>query len=248
MPTPFTHLEVAQRLLRDEKIPQHMRDFLHDNLAAFTLGSVAADGRVGSGAPRETTHFYAYGEPLVEHPWRVMVRENPRLMRPHSDAHRAFVAAYVAHLSMDEIWSKHMVGPHFVGAGWGDQRFRFYMLHIILIYMDERDLAKLEDWIPESLCAAMPESWLGFMSDDDLRSWQTLIHDQIKPDGHSQTLEIFGERIGKPPEEMRAILDDPNTMQSDLWDHVSKALLGEVEAQLYAHARQQLIMYLQETT
>jgi hypothetical protein len=247
MPTPFTHLEIAQRLLRDEEIPQIMRDILDAQRGAFLLGSIAADARVGSGLAREKTHFYAYGQPILEHPWRVMVQQNPALLLPDNAAHQAFVAGYVAHLSVDETWSKEMVGPHFVLREWGDRMLRFYMLHIILIYMDERDFARLESWQSASLQQAEPQHWLDFASDADLIVWRDLIYQQIKPDGISQTLDIFGGRIGKQPEEMRAFLDSPQEMQAGLWDNITPDLLTEVEASMYAHARTQMTRYFQES-
>lgn len=247
MPTPFTHLEIAQRLLRDTNLSTHIRSLLSDQVGPFLLGSVAADARVGAKVPREETHFYAYGEDIVDHPWRMMMRKYPDLLHPHDNAHRVFVAGYVAHLAVDEIWSRYMVAPHFAGREWGERAFRFYMLHIILIYMDERDLTLLEDWQADQLKAAEPDNWLPFTDDDSLRAWQTLIYEQIVKDGKSRTLEIFGGRIGKEPAEMRAFLDSPSDMQAGLWDHISPDILAQTEARMYAHARDQLTIYLHET-
>jgi hypothetical protein len=248
MPTPFTHLEIAQRLLRDEAIPARDRALLNAHRSAFLLGSIAADARVGSGASRDTTHFYMYGQDIVEHPWRVMAYRHPAIMHPHSTAHQVFLAGYVAHLAVDEVWSKYMVGPNFGGATWGPNRaFRFYMLHIILIYMDERDRPQIEDWQPDTLCAARPNDWLPFISDEDLLAWLNIIHRQITPGGESETLEIFGRRISRSPEQMRAVLDSEAAMQANLWDNVPRAALQSVEARMYDHARQQLIVYLDES-
>ncbi|GAB4522789.1 MAG: hypothetical protein OHK0046_35830 [Anaerolineae bacterium] len=247
MPTPFTHLEVAQRLLTDDLIPQATRDLLKAERGAFLLGSIAADARVGSGAPRSTTHFYDYRDGISEHPWRVMVKENSDLLTPKDAAHRAFIAGYVAHLAIDENWSLRMVGPHFAAREWADNAFRFYMLHIILIYMDVRDLAALESWQAEALASAAPQAWLRFMTDDDLYVWQRLIYDQIKPGGISETLTIFGGRIGKAPEEIQAFLDDAVKMESGLWQHIPQTLLHEVETLGYAFAREQLMIYMAES-
>lgn len=247
MPTPFTHLEIAQRLLTDEQLSHGMRDFLHGERPAFLLGNIAADARVGNGAPREHTHFYQYGQNIEGRVWRAMIDDHPDLMHPHSPAHRAFVAGYVAHLTVDETWSLYMVYPHFVQREWADRARRFFMLHIILIYMDERDLSRLEAWQPDSLCAAEPHNWLAFIPDDDLRRWQSTIYDQIKPDGDVQTLDIFGSRIGTSPQAFRDILDSPVRIQTDLWDHISKDILHGVESICYERARQQMRLYLQES-
>jgi hypothetical protein len=249
MPTPFTHLEIAQRLLRDDAVPADIRAMLWSERGAFLLGNIAADARVGSGAPRDSTHFYQYRKGISEHPWRLMVQQDPALMTPANAAHRAFTAGYVAHLSVDEIWSLQMVGPHFARREWGNGlHSRFYMLHILLIYMDERDFPRIEPWQAGRLIHAVPNHWLSFLPDDDLHHWQAFIHEQIKPNGTSQTLTVLGERIGKRPEELQAFIDSPQQMQDQLWDNIPQSLLAEVEGGMYIHAREQMVTYMKETT
>lgn len=247
MPTPFTHLAIAQRLLVDKAVPQTIRAALHAERSAFLLGNIAADARVGSGAKREVTHFYAYGKPIKRAPWRVMMDENPRLMQPHDAAHRVFVAGFVAHLSVDEYWTKNFTMPQFGMREWADLRERFYMLHMILIQMDERDLVAIEPWQADTLCVATPAKWLPFINDHDLRAWRDVIHQQIKPGGISQTLDIFGERISRTPGEMRAIVDDADELQTRLWDHVPRHLVDEAETAMYAYSREQMLVYWNET-
>lgn len=247
MPTPFSHLAVAQRLLNDELLPQNYRDFLRSELGAFLPGNVAADARVGAGVPREQTHFYLFAQDIVESPWRVMLKKHPELWQPHSAAQQAFIAGYIAHLAMDEIWSRQMVRPHFAEREWGERALRFLMLHIILIYMDERDLRLIEPWQADKLDSVQPDHWLPFISDQDLSAWQRLIADQIKPGGVSQTLNIFGGRIAKTPAELRAILDSDQQMQADLWDHIPPEVLKQVEENMYLHARDGVSEYLSKS-
>lgn len=247
MPTPFTHLAIAQRLLQDPALSSDVREALAKARDAFLLGNIAADARVGSGAARADTHFYQYGEPIDAPPWRVMTGRFPRLMQPHDAAHRAFVAGYVAHLSVDEYWTRNLSGPYFALKEWADRQERFYMLHILLITMDERDLASLEGWQAGALAAAEPLDWLPFASDADLRQWRDLIHTQIAPGGHSETLHIFGQRINKSAAEMRAIVDDPAQVQARLWDYVPRADVARIEAEMFAYARAQMAVYWQET-
>ena len=242
MPTPFTHLHAAQRLLADPLLPAAARDLLAAERPAFLLGSVAADARAETGR-RADTHFYAYDEPLRDHPWRAMVQAHPSLCPAGDPAQRAFVAGYVAHLCMDEIWSLEMMGPYFARGAWLTPSERFFMLHVILIYMDERDYGLLDGWQREALLAAQPASWLPFMPDAVLREWRDFIGGQLPP-GRSQTLEVFGGRIRRAPAEFRAVLDSPAQMQAGLWDHVPPAALAAVEARMYAFAREQMQRYL----
>jgi len=246
MPTPFTHLAFAQRALRDPALEERHRALLNAEQGAFLLGNVAADARVGNGTSRDVTHFYAYGEMTPEHPWHAMLRLNPDLWHPRDAAHTAFVAGYVAHLAMDEYWSRHMVAPHFVHRDWMTRGHRFLMLHVILITMDERDYAGLERWQASALQGAQPHNWLTFMSDMDLRAWQQLIYRQIKPGGASETYAIFAPRIQMTPDQLRGIMDTDEKLYNGLWKYVPQATLAGIEGGMYRFALAQLNDYLGE--
>jgi len=246
MPTPFTHLAVAQRLLDDLEVSNSARSFLLHERPAFLLGNIAADARISDGVTRESTHFFAYDRPIDAHPWRVMFTQHSALEHTASEAQQAFLAGYVAHLSMDEIWSLEMVRPYFAEGAWANRRQRFLMLHIILIYMDERDYGLLANWQQNTLCAAQPQQWTPFLSDAALEDWRDFIGGQMPPIGNSQTLHVLGERLNMESAELREILDDDQQMQSDLWSNVPQTLLAEVETHMYDHARSQMMIYLNE--
>ncbi|MBZ0288780.1 MAG: zinc dependent phospholipase C family protein, partial [Anaerolineae bacterium] len=131
MPTPFTHLETAQRLLRDPQVPAAARALLEAERSAFLLGQIAADARVNSGLLRTDTHFYHYDQPIIQHPWRVMLERHPALLQAETAAQRAFLAGYVAHLCVDEVWLMEMLKPHFGDRDWAPQPTRFFILHIL---------------------------------------------------------------------------------------------------------------------
>lgn len=247
MPTPFTHLEFAQRLLSDIDVSQ--RAFLQAHRSAFLLGSIAADARVGAGVSRESTHFYAYDQPINEHPWRVMLQHHPSLCSPRHPAHRAFLAGYVAHLALDEAWSLQFVRPQFILKEWNAPRdARFFALHLILIYMDRRDETLLEAWQAPILAAATPSAWLPFIPDAVLSIWRDFIAEQIRDGGQSKTVDIFSERLMMPRTDLVAVVDSPSEMQKRLWNFVSMADLQAVEPLLYQFTRQQMNQYLIESS
>ena len=248
MPTPFTHLRILQDLLADSALPPLYLDLLRRRLSAFQLGSIVADARVSSGLGREVTHFYAYGQPISERPWRLMLRQHPSLQQPRDEAHLAFLAGYIAHLAADEAWALKMVRPRFWGRDWNgvDRSDKFLALHLILTVMDERDEAQLQTWQAGSLARCEPMDWLPFMTDEVLRGWRDLVARQIAPGGESLTLEIFGARLGREPAELRAALDSPARMGDLLWRHVPQLVLSEVERDVYAYTRDQLALYLRE--
>ncbi len=247
MPTPFNHLIIAQQLLVDEQIPTTVRHSLTDERGAFLLGNIAVDARVTSGAAREETHFYAYHIPATKHPWRIMLDKYPTLQKADSAEHRAFLAGYTAHLAVDVTWTKRMLGPHFVRCEWGESiTWRFFVLHLMLIYMDERDLLLIEDWQPNDLLNTHPDGWLPFMSDTVLANWRDFVGQQIVPGGESKTMEILSKRVLHSVEELRALLDSPENMQSMVWDNVTRDVLAEVEAECYAESRRQVCAYFEK--
>lgn len=246
MPTPFTHLQLAYRLLADSQLPQTIKNCLTAELPAYLLGSISADARI-PGKERDAAHFYRYDTPMLDHPWRIMTAQYPTLMQPHSAAQRAFLAGYVAHLAADEYWSLNMLKPHFAEGDWGDGiRARFFVLHLLLIFQDERDLKLLPPDTGRQLQECLPAAWLPFMPDTILCDWRDLIAAQL-PD-KSKTLDIFGGRIATDPAALRQMLDDADLMQDRLWQHITPTLLRDIEENLYVFSREQLLLYWAETS
>ena len=146
MPTPFTHLRIAQELLADERLSPLYRELLRRQLPAFQLGSVVADARVASGVGREVTHFYAYGAPIPTHPWRLMLRQHPS---SEASERRSFISLFWPVMwriwATDEAWTLRMVRPQFWERDWRgvERRDKFFALHLILTVMDERDEKRL---------------------------------------------------------------------------------------------------------
>lgn len=232
-------------LLTDVAVPESMRETLQAHRADLMLGSFAPDARVDAPDPRAATHFYRYTQAFTESPWKKMLNTHPELTTPKSEAHRVFIAGYIAHLAMDEVWSLDMLAPNFAYAYWGDsQAWRFFVLHLLLIHMDDRDLAALPVWVAEEVCQSKPDDWLPFMPQTVLTEWQHFIEAQIRPDGDSKTLEIFGSRIGRTPQELRQLVDDPEWMQNELWNFVPHHVLDSIERKMYQYARESLIAYM----
>jgi len=244
MPTPFSHLLISHLLLSDGALSSTAQQMIQADRPAFLLGGVVADARP-NGSQRSDTHFYHYTEPMPDHPWREMLRRYPALQQPKSDAHRAFLAGYVAHLAVDEYWSRYLLRPHIAEADWGKDIYdRFFVLHLLLIYMDERDENQLPEAIPDTLRQSIPDEWLPFIPDQTICEWRDFIADQIL--GESQTLAIFGARIKREASELRELLDDANFMEQRLWGNITRTLFSKIEASLYQFAREQMEIYLAE--
>jgi hypothetical protein len=255
MPTPFTHLAIAHRLRADPALTPAERAALSAQWGPFLLGSTAAD----AGSTPETraqSHFYAYDRPVEQEPWRVMLAQYPALTQPQDAAHHAFLLGYVAHLSTDALWTQQMVMPHFVARDWGGgRRARFYAMHLLLIDMDERDLAQIGDAAhtdatatdADAIAHSQPHDWLPFIPPQQVDAWRDLIAVQLPPRGISRTLDIFGARIGQTPADLRAVLDSPTAMHNALWEHVPPPLVQQMEADMYQHTLTQLLAYWRGT-
>ncbi len=250
MPTPFTHLAMAQRLLNENRLSDSVLTTLNTYRPAFLLGIVAADARVSSAVKREVTHFYAYDSPLDEHPWQVMFEQHPTLETSYDPAHRAFLAGYVAHLATDESWVLNFVRPHIVRPDWGDKTRaeKFRALHLVLIHMDNRDLHRIEDWQAPTLSQANPTNWLPFLPDSDLATWRDYIAGQIEAEGESKTLEILSERIDVPIEELRSQIESPAIMHEHLWQFVTMEAHHQAEEAVYDFTVEQMQCYWNDYT
>jgi hypothetical protein len=244
MPTPFTHLDISLRLLNDPLVPEAIRVCIDSYQPDFFLGGIIADARPESGK-RADTHFYEYTRPMPDNPWREMFRQHPSLLEPQSEAQKVFLAAYVAHLAADEYWSRYLLHPHIAAADWGkDLRERFFMLHFLLLHMDERDEKLLPLDMPSRLRQSEPHNWLPFLGDTLIRDWRDYIATQLETE--SDSLNVLGSRIDMSTEKLRQLLDDAAFMQTKLWNHVSPALLSETEAKMYEFSRQQMLIYWNE--
>ncbi len=248
MPTPFSHLVVAQQLFDDAQIPPMLMRLLEQHKATFLLGNIAPDARV-PGAGRDATHFYRFNEVIKEHLWKRMLAAFPTLSQPQNGQHFAFLLGYVAHLAVDEWWAVEVVHPHFARPWQGKTiRDQFIGLHLALIYLDERDLPQIKKNTGQSLLRVEPDGWLPFMPDSVLSSWRDFVGSQLLPDGESRTMEIYGARIGLKPKEIRHILDDEATLKTRLWDYVPKNVITTAPDGFYPFARDQLIMFYNHIT
>src|SRR5205085_295704 len=134
MPTPFNHLVMARNILADPSLDSHAGELLRSQRGAFLFGNTAPDVQVVSGQTREATHFFNIPR-TDDTPGHVtMFRAYPDLAQPASVSpdRAAFLAGYVCHILLDEVWLDRIFTPYFIqGTDWGDFRRRL-MLHNVL--------------------------------------------------------------------------------------------------------------------
>ncbi len=240
------HMAFAGRVIADPALPQPLTSLIRTYWGTFLLGSVAPDARVSSGIRRADTHFFEYEPVIAVPPMDAMLTQFPMLGRDQvmDDDQAVFVAGYVAHLAMDEVWCTDLLFRRFMVLQDGSFT-SFQMLHMLLGYLDGRDYVTLNVDEQLALAAATPDHWLPFIPDAALIEWRDLIASQLPPVGPSRTLEILSQRIKMNESEMRAFIDSPNQMESNLWQYIPLSAIAEVETAMYERARASLIAYFE---
>ncbi len=236
----------AHHILTDEALPVAARTLIEAQWGAFLLGSIAPDARVSSGIRRADTHFFEYEAVIAVHPIDAMLAQFPMLARAaiSDEAYAAFIAGYGAHLAMDEVWCTDLLFPKFMML-WDGNFSSFQMLHMLLGYLDARDVSSLPVTSDHPvLIAATPQNWLPFMPDTALIDWRELIAAQMAPGGSNRTIEILSQRIKMQPSEMAAFIASADLMEANLWQNVPRSLVAAVEENMYERARGVLIDYL----
>lgn len=237
MPTPIQHLVMADDILADAALLPAARDRLVAQRGAFLLGTIAPDAQSVSGQTREATHFFTppSADPRPAH--EVMLVEYPQLARANKlpPAQAAFIAGYIQHLTLDELWIEHVFGPHFgMGVEWGTFRERLLIHNILRTWLDQRDRVRLNCSTSAALLRVEPHGWLPFVSDAHLTAWRDEIALQLRPGAPVHTVKVFAARLNVPPAEFRRILESPDDMQRRVFAHLSPNSL----ARFYADALQ----------
>jgi hypothetical protein len=223
MPTPFMHLQMAERIIDADSLDNQLRVHLQNNFPAFYLGNVAPDYQTIVDIPRENTHFYNLPPAADERAYPTMLSRYQEI----SDAGRlpaaqaVFVAAYCAHLMLDLRWYREVLLPYFIEVrDWGDLRHRFLVHNTLLTYLDKMAVASLPTGAAEKLAAAEPDHWLPFALDADLLRWRDMLTLQLAPGAALKTVEIYSERLMMSPAEFSSNLEEPVWMQEQLFSNV----------------------------
>ncbi len=230
MPTPFNHLVLAQQLLGAPGFSPAAQDTLTAELPAFLFGNIAPDAQTVSGQPREATHFFPV--PLGDAPpaHQVLFERHPELARADKlpPARAAFLAGYLAHLELDQLWITDIFDPIFgPRQTWGTFRERLYLHNIFRAHWDAQDLQRLPPAIGMDLRAARPDDWLPFVGDDPLRRWRDLVADQLAPGAAARTVEVFAGRMGADPRAFAALVNSPTEMERRVFARVPPARLEQ---------------------
>lgn len=221
------HLALAKETLHGDALPLAIRRLLIQQRGPFLLGHTAADVQTVSGQARRETHFYSIPRTNERPAYEVLFAAHPRLARAERlpPAQAAFVAGYIAHLLLDELWLERIFQQYFVEQTWGTRRERLFLHNVLRTWMDRQDQQRLSGTTVTTLREVKPQGWLRFVGDEHLRSWRDWLVEQLGP-GHSvQTAEVFAQRMGISVAEVEAVLMSPRQMETRIFRHVPRGAL-----------------------
>ena len=226
MPTPIAHLIVAEHILASPNLPETIRAGLDGNDAlrsAYFFGHIAPDVQVVSRQPREATHFFILTPAAHQWAYAKMLAAHPGLAQPEDlpPLQAAFLAGYLSHLLLDELWVRRVFRPIFgPQQNWAEKRERLLLHNVLRAWLDRRDLHCLRDGVGQLLRLAKPQAWLPFANDTELSRWRDIVAEQLAPGAGIRTVEIFANRSRISDSEFLALLE-PAVMEKRIFDRVN---------------------------
>lgn len=220
------HLALAEEILREGALPPTTRRLLIQQRGPFLLGHTAPDIQTISKQARDETHFYSI-PPTTDRPaYEALLAAHPRLARAESlpPAQAAFIAGYIAHLLLDELWLYDIFRCYFL-PDWGPLRERLFLHNVLRTWMDHQDQQRLNGSVVTALRETEPHDWLPFVSDQYLRAWRDWLVEQLGPAHSVETEEVFARRMGVPVAEMEAVLRSPQQMEERIFRRIPRAAL-----------------------
>jgi hypothetical protein len=247
MPTPFMHLALAEEVVRGNDLSPTAKSLLFKQRGPFLLGNTAPDVQTVSGQARIESHFYTLPRTSEDPAHETLFATHPTLARPEElpAAQAAFVAGYIAHLQLDELWLDDIFLRHF-GKDWASRRQRAFIHNVLRTWVDRQDRRRLNGTVAATLQEAEPQRWLPFVDDESLRAWRDWLVEQLTPGQNTHTTEVFARRMGVSATEIEALLSSPETMESQVFDRVDRAALQSFHDDGYAKSTELVNWYFDQ--
>jgi hypothetical protein len=243
MPNAQTHLAAACDLNQTLSGEAALSWLADDNArAAFLLGSISPDVRVVSGQQREETHFFTIppidarrAEDAMPHQW-----PNLRSMQGQRELGAAFVAGYMTHLAMDQVWVSVIVMPRLFSEGhpWGVDHPNWRLYSILMTYLEYQSEERLSSRDVTLLASVRPDRWLPFVKDQFLLEWRDYVVEMIQTDGARRTSELFARSNGLSGADLEAIVLSDQRMAAEVFLFVSQDDLAAFEAESMRRSQQ----------
>jgi hypothetical protein len=232
VPTPFYHLDLAEKLLSHGALEPSLRERLLGSRSAFLFGNTAPDFVTLAGLPREAGHFFDVPIRRSQPAHRRLLEIYPGLSAPSRlpDNQAAFLAGYLAHLWLDQAWIIGVFEPIF-GPDVHRDSFQQRLLdhNLLRAHMDRGARRHLPDGLAKDLAGARPHDWLPFADDRALAIWRDHLAEQLLPGGHSRTIDVFAHRHGISPTDFTQQLNSPPVMSEAVFKHLPPELLSKLQ-------------------
>lgn len=228
---------MAQEMLRRGNLSGGARRLLQREGGPFLLGHTAPDVKTISGQKRETCHFYAIPRTSSRASYRVLFDAHPELLDVDqlSSSQAAFIAGYIAHLLLDELWLEDVFRHSFL-QDWGPLRERLFVHNVLRTWIDTRDQERLDSTVTQLLRETNPDGWLPFVADRHLRLWRDWLVEQLASDHAMETAEVFAHRMGIPAEEVESIVRSPKQMENRVFRHFPRSALQSFQEKGHRHS------------
>ena len=234
MPTPTMHLVVAEEMLRRKDFSLAARRLLDQQQGPFLLGHTAPDVRTVSGQRREACHFYAVPRMSDQPAYCALFDAHPLLSHVEalSPSRAAFVAGYIAHLLLDELWLDDVFRRFFL-QDWGPLHERMFLHNVLRTWMDHRAQERLGGTAAQILRKAEPDGWLPFVADEHLRIWRDWLVQQLGADQGMETADVLARRMGISPERIEAVAGSAAKMEHRIFRRFPRSDLRAFEEMGY---------------
>lgn len=239
VPTPFNHIVLAERVLIAPGLPQGIRGRLRSQRPAFLLGNTAPDLGSLTDHGRAETHFFRV--PMLDRrPAHLrMLKRHPQLARPDQldPAQAAFIAGYLAHLWLDQLWIRSLFEPLFgtQAQDGGSFHDRLIAHNLLRAHLDRLDRRHLPPGLADDLTEARPDGWLPFAADRQIADWRDHLAEQLQPDGAARTTEVFADRLGIKAERFASLLNASEEMDRLVFRRLPPDLVDHYWHQGLAH-------------
>ncbi len=175
MPLLYLHLSIA----RDAAALMH-HPVVDLNMGGYLVGTISPDVHYISGVSRSQTHFFDLGKKEYKSGTRLLFEAHPDLARGNSldAATRSFIAGYLSHLIVDEVWIKDVYRPFFGNLSpLGSDPMANALDRLLQFELDRRereDKAKMAA-IRAELCQSEPQVNIDFLATTTLRQWRDFV-------------------------------------------------------------------------
>jgi hypothetical protein len=238
---------LAETMLQDTRLSRDYRKIVCDHRPAFLFGNTAPDVQTISGQERAATHFFTIPVRDSTNPQERMFELYCCLEQSDQLAadHVAFIAGYITHLLIDQLWIKQVFQPCFSVTKNHQEMQRHLFLHNVLrVYLDRSERKQLPEDIADVISQTQPRSWLPFVDDHHLCQWRDFLAGQLCTKGTPLTVDVFAARMNIRPDEFKIALGSRKLLEGEIFSRISKNNLSKFRSRALKQSINALSGYL----